>query len=126
MNTKIPHRSACAYIRSSATGAQLRLSLLVQARRIAAFCAADYHILTCTVVDADTAGEQPELERLLDRATSPERPYDQIIVSSASRLSRDPVKVRHIEDRLAAANVSLIMLETVAPAATAPMVAEIL
>lgn len=126
MSTDLPYRSACAYIRGSAAGIHLQVSLLVQARRIAAFCTANHHILTCTVVEAAAAHGGPELERLLDLATSSAHPFDQFIVSSASRLSRDPAMVQDIKERLSAAGVDLVVLEAAKPAAAMPMSAEIL
>lgn len=124
MNTSVPnYRSACAYISSSATGLRQRVALLEQSRRINAFCAGGQHILTRTVIDAGISG-QPNLERLLACATSPDRPFDQIIVCAASRLARDPAALETIKARLSAADVRLIVLEAASAVAATPMAAE--
>lgn len=124
MNTNAPYRSACGYIRSNVTGLRQRVDLLEQSRRINAFCAGGQHILACTVVDTDISGGQPNLEWLLACATAPDRPFDQIIVSAAGRLARDPAALETIKARLAAADVRLIVLEAAPTVAATPMAAE--
>lgn len=126
MNETRPYRSAYGYIRSSVPGLRLRAAVLEQSRRINAFCSNGLHVLSSTVVELEAAGNQPHLDRLLDQATSPDHPFDLLIVTSESRLSRDPAMLQQIT-RLAAAGVALAVLDTVqAPAAAATMAVEIL
>lgn len=125
MNHSRPYRSACAYICGCASGPRLHAELLQQSRRISAFCASGLHVLTSTVVE-EAGDSQPELIRLLDKATSPQRPFDLLIVCSESRLSRDPATRRQVMARLAAAGVTVTALDTAQASAITPMAAEIL
>jgi len=126
MKTITPYMSACGYIRSTASGLRLRVSLLEQSRRINAFSAGGKHILTRTVIEAHGVDDQPELARLLDLATSPEHPFDQLIVSAAKHLSSEPRRIRELKDRLSRADVRLIILEAVPTLVRPPMMAEVL
>ena len=125
MNNIRPYRSACAYIRSDASGPRLHAELLQQSRRINAFTATSLHVLTRTVVEQAADG-QPELNRLLNEATSPERPFDLLIVSSENQLSRDPATLRQVRGRLSSAGVNLVVLVAMQSPAIAPMAAETL
>lgn len=111
MNTVRLYHTACAYVRSSAPDDLLDVSLVQQSVHIMDFCSESQHVLVRTVAEPRAAGRQPKLDRLLDRATSPKRPYDLFVVSNESRLSRDPAKISRIKSRLAAAGVTLVVLE---------------
>lgn len=124
MTISRPYRSACAYIRSCASGPRLHAELLQQSRQINAFSASGLHVLTRTAVD-HAVDSQPELSRLLEEITSPARPFDLLIASSAGRLSRDPATLRQIRARLAEAGVILTVLDVQA-STIAPMAAETL
>ncbi len=111
MNTVRFYQTACGYVRSSAPDDLLDASLVQQSLEIMDFCIESQHILVRTVAEPKASGQQPKLDRLLDRTTSPKRPYDLFVVSSESRLSRDPAKITRIKARLAAAGVALVVLE---------------
>ena len=125
MNHNRPYRSACAYIRSSKFGPRLHADLLQQSRRINTFSASGLHVLTRVVVE-EAGDSQPELERLLEQATSLQRPFDLLIVASERRLSDDPTTLRQVMARLAAAGVNLTVLDMAQASAIAPMAAETL
>jgi DNA invertase Pin-like site-specific DNA recombinase len=120
------YRTACGYIRSSVSVPRSIAALVQQSRQINEFCASSLHILTCTVVEPQGAGTQPELDRLLDRVTSPEHPYDLFVVASGSRLSRDPSRLHEIKARIAAAGVDLLVLDEEPVSGNEPMTAEVL
>jgi hypothetical protein len=111
MNKPRPYRTACGYIRSSASGPRLYADLLNQARRINAFCCTSMHVLTCTAVEAQASGSQPELDRLLDEAISPDWPYDLLIVASESRLSPELATLQQVKARLTTSGVALVVLD---------------
>lgn len=106
------YQTACGYVRSSAPEDGLGRALTQQSLDIMEFCWASTVILLRAVVEDKPCGGQPKLERLLDRATSAKRPYDLFVVKTQDRLSRDPAKFSHIERRLAAVGVKLVVLET--------------
>ncbi len=127
MNTIRLYRTACGYISSSASGARFSAAVLQQSRRINKFGMTGLHVLTRTVVEQVASdGTQPELERLLAAVTSPERPYDMLVVSSTSKLSRWEAKLEEIGTRLLVANVKIVVLDEVPAAGSAPMMAEAL
>lgn len=120
------YRAACGYVRSSACGPRLNAALLQQSRQINTFCSNGLYVLTSIVVEAQPANRQPHLDGLLDEACSSEHPYDLLIVTSESRLSRDPEMLQQIKTRLAAAGVTLAVLDTAQAPGVAPMAVETL
>ncbi|MXP41883.1 hypothetical protein GRI75_09540 [Altererythrobacter soli] len=114
------YQTACGYVRSSTSDAIPDTPLIQQSFRIGDYCLNSHHILTRTVIEAERCGKQRKLKRLLHHATSDKRPFDIFVVDAASRLTRDLVKFERIRGRLAEARVTLVVLDPMNIADTAP------
>jgi DNA invertase Pin-like site-specific DNA recombinase len=104
----------CAYLRVS-TGRQAEsdLSLPDQRKQIAAFCAARGWRLVLEFVEpgaSATDDNRPEFQKMIERATDGDRPFDVILVHSYSRFFRDSFGLEMYIRRLAKANVRLISI----------------
>lgn len=87
----------CIYARASATRRTTKdWPIADQVERLKTWCEKNGAIIADTVVEPDTSGTadgRSRFQAMLAAATSDERPYDVILVESASRLSRDPKKL---------------------------------
>lgn len=107
-------KRAALYLRVS-TGRQAEsdLSIPDQRRQALAFCAARGWEVAIEFVEAGASGmddNRPELQRLLDMATSGGSPFDAVVVHSFSRFARDHFALEHNVRRLRKAGVSLVSI----------------
>ena len=119
MNTAVttanqPALRAALYLRVS-TGRQAEsdLSIPDQRRQGAAFCKARGWEVAAEFVDAGLSGtddKRPELQRLLDMATSGGAPFDVVVVHSFSRFARDHFALEYHVRRLRKAGVRLVSM----------------
>ncbi len=105
---------AALYLRVS-TGRQAEsdLSIPDQRRQAMNFCAARGWQVVIEFVDAGLSGtddKRPELQRLLDMATSGGAPFDVVIVHSFSRFARDHFALEYHVRRLRKAGVRLVSI----------------
>lgn len=105
---------ACAYLRVS-TGRQAEsdLSIPDQRNQIAAFCAGKGWSLVSEYVEPGASAmddSRPEFQRMIERATDDDRPFDVIVVHSFSRFFRDSFGLEMYIRRLAKADVRLISI----------------
>src|SRR6478752_6391010 len=96
---KLAGKRAALYLRVS-TGRQAEsdLSIPDQRRQALAFCAARGWEVAIEFVEAGASGmddNRPELQRLLDMATSGGSPFDAVVVHSFSRFARDHFALEH-------------------------------
>ncbi len=111
---KEPASRAALYLRVS-TGRQAEsdLSIPDQRRQGAAFCKARGWEVAAEFVDAGLSGtddKRPELQRLLDMATSDGAPFDVVVVHSFSRFARDHFALEYHVRRLRKAGVRLVSM----------------
>lgn len=111
---KEPALRAALYLRVS-TGRQAEsdLSIPDQRRQGAAFCKARGWEVAAEFVDAGLSGtddKRPELQRLLDMATSDGAPFDVVVVHSFSRFARDHFALEYHVRRLRKAGVRLVSM----------------
>jgi site-specific DNA recombinase len=103
--------NVAAYLRVSTTRqAEHDLSLPDQLRKIQAYCESQDWTLTEVFEERGASGtsiNRPELQRMLARATSPERPFDVIVVYSLSRFARNLTDSVMLEEKLRKKNVKL-------------------
>ena len=104
----------CAYLRVS-TGRQAEsdLSLPDQRKQIAAFCVARGWNLVLEFVEpgaSATDDNRPEFQKMIERATDGDRPFDVILVHSYSRFFRDSFGLEMYVRKLAKAGVRLISI----------------
>ncbi|ABE61458.1 Recombinase [Nitrobacter hamburgensis X14] len=109
-----PASRAALYLRVS-TGRQAEsdLSIPDQRRQGIAFCKARGWEVAAEFVDAGLSGtddKRPELQRLLDLATSDGSPFDVIIVHSFSRFARDHFALEYHVRRLRKSGVRLVSM----------------
>lgn len=109
-----PALRAVAYLRVS-TGRQAEsdLSIPDQRKQIAAFCLARGWRLVNEYVEpgaSATDDNRPEFQRLMERATDGDRPYDVVLVHSYSRFFRDSFSLEMYVRRLAKADVRLVSI----------------
>ncbi len=107
-------KRAALYLRVS-TGRQAEsdLSIPDQRRQALAFCAARGWEVAIEFVEAGASGmddNRPELQRLLDMATSGGSPFDAVVVHSFSRFARDHFALEHNVRRLRKAGISLVSI----------------
>jgi DNA invertase Pin-like site-specific DNA recombinase len=105
-----------AYARSSTNAPHRLTEELRQLARIRRYCAANKMTIVSSAIEgaksAVGAGDdRRDFEELLDRACSAGRPFDAIVVSSASRVARRAGEFELYMDRLGAAGVMLITVE---------------
>ena len=104
---------ACAYLRVS-TGRQAEsdLSIPDQHRQVA-FCAAKGWPLKAEYIEpgaSATDNSRPEFQRMIERATDGDRPFDVIVVRSYSRFFHDSFGLEMYIRRLAKAGVRLVSM----------------
>ncbi len=105
---------ACAYLRVS-TGRQAEgdLSIPDQRRQVSAYCTGKAWELDAEYVEpgaSATDDQRPEFQRMIERATDDDRPFDVIVVHSFSRFFRDAFGLEMYIRRLAKAGVRLISI----------------
>lgn len=105
---------ACAYLRVS-TGRQAEsdLSIPDQRKQVAGFCQAKGWSLLAEYVEpgaSATDDARPEFQRMIERATDSDRPFDIIVVHSYSRFFRDSFGLEMYIRRLAKAGVRLVSI----------------
>ena len=105
---------ACAYLRVS-TGRQAEsdLSIPDQRKQVASFCAGKgWSLLTEYVEPGASAMDdsRPEFQRMIERATDDDHPFDVIVVHSFSRFFRDAFGLEMYVRRLAKAGVRLVSI----------------
>lgn len=111
-SSRIP--TAAGYFRVS-TGQQdvSDLSIPDQRRQVQTFCDARGILLVAEYVDhglTATDDKRPELQRLIERATDDDRPYDYIIFHSYSRFFRDAFQQEFYIRKLAKAGVRTVSI----------------
>ena len=86
-------RTACAYVRvSSDEQAKHKTSIASQISSIADWCDKNQVALVEVFSEPGLSGTddtRPEFNRMMTRATAPDRPYDMVVVHSLSRFARD-------------------------------------
>ena len=105
---------AAAYLRVS-TGRQAEsdLSIPDQRKQVAAFCASRGWPLILEYVEpgaSATDDSRPEFQRMIERATDDDHPFDVIVVHSYSRFFRDAFGLEMYIRRLAKAGVRLLSI----------------
>ena len=108
------NRRVAAYLRVS-TGRQAEsdLSIPDQRKQVAAYCKAHQWELVAEYVDPGASGmeeDRPEFQRMIERATDDDRPYDIVIVHSYSRFFRDAFGLEMYVRKLAKAGVRLVSM----------------
>ena len=108
-----PHR-ACAYLRVS-TGRQAEsdLSIPDQRKQVAQFCSTKGWPLLAEFVEpgaSATDDARSEFQRMIERATDDDRPFDVIVVHSYSRFFRDSFGLEMYIRRLAKTGVRLVSI----------------
>ncbi|MDC9823273.1 recombinase family protein [Devosia sp. ZB163] len=103
---------ACGYFRVS-TGRQAEgdLSIPDQRKQVTSFCEARTWTLVTEYVEpgaSATDDQRPEFQRMIERATDDDRPFDVIVVHSYSRFFRDSFGLEMYIRKLAKADVRLI------------------
>lgn len=114
MHSHIQAGRAAAYIRVSTTKqADADLSLPDQQAAIEAYCAGTGLFLSAIYVEpgaSATDDNRPELQKMIEAATSAERPYDVIVVHSLSRFFRDLYLFELYRRRLEKVGVKLLSI----------------
>ncbi len=105
-----------AYAHSSTNAPHRLTEGLRQLAHIRRYCATNKMTIVCSAIEgaksAVGAGDdQRDFEELLDRACSAGRPFDAIVVASASLVARRVGEFELHMDRLGAAGVMLITVE---------------
>lgn len=105
---------ACAYLRVS-TGRQAEsdLSIPDQRNQIAAFCANKSWSMLAEYVEPGASAmddSRPEFQKMIERATDDDRPFDVVVVHSFSRFFRDAFGLEMYIRRLAKAGVRLVSI----------------
>lgn len=105
---------ACGYFRVS-TGRQAEsdLSIPDQRKQILAFCAGKGWNLVAEYVEpgaSATDDARPEFQKMIERATDDDRPFDVILVHSFSRFFRDAFGLEMYIRKLAKAGVRLVSI----------------
>ena len=105
---------ACAYLRVS-TGRQAEsdLSIPDQRKQITGHCLTRGWRLTAEYVDAGASGmeeDRTEFQRMIERATDDDQPFDVIMVHSYSRFFRDAFGLEMYVRKLAKAGVRLVSI----------------
>ncbi|MCJ2127022.1 recombinase family protein [Methylobacterium sp. J-077] len=104
----------CSYLRVS-TGRQAEgdLSIPDQRRQIQAFCGNKGWSVVAEFVDpgaSATDDNRPEFQKMIERATDDDHPFDAIVVHSYSRFFRDSFVMEMYERRLRKGGVRLISI----------------
>jgi site-specific DNA recombinase len=85
--------TACAYVRVSTDDqAEHKISIASQIAAIAGWCEREGVDLVETFIEPGMSGRdegRPMFARMMDAATSPEHPYDMVVVYILSRFARD-------------------------------------
>ena len=102
---------AALYARvSTGRQAEADLSIPDQTRHAQDFCARRGFVLLQTFVEPGASGmdeDRPAFQRMIDRATGPDRPFRVILVHSLSRFFRDAMFAEFYTRRLRNAGVQL-------------------
>lgn len=105
---------AALYLRvSTGRQAEADLSIPDQRRQLLAFCAARGWDVAIEFVEPGASGaddRRPELQRMLDMATTPGAPFDVVVVHSFSRFARDHFALEYHVRRLRKAGVRLVSI----------------
>lgn len=109
-----PGARVCAYLRVS-TGRQAEsdLSIPDQRKQVASFCANKEWSLVAEYVEPGASAmddSRPEFQKMIERATDDDRPFDVIVVHSFSRFFRDAFGLEMYIRRLAKAGVRLVSI----------------
>lgn len=115
-------RTACAYVRVSVEDRIQQQSWIErQVTAVQAWCALNNVVLVDIYREVGSkrpGDDRPEFQRMLDRATSPDRPYDVVVVWSLSRLTRD-LRLQIVSlERLKAAGVACVSVGEIADSDT--------
>lgn len=105
-----------AYARSSSEASHRLTEELRQLARVRGFCATYQMTVVASAIEGAKKTVGPgdgkrDFDELLDRACSAERPFDAIVVASASRVARDCAQIEAYAARLSAAGVLLITVD---------------
>lgn len=105
-----------AYARASIDAPHRLTEGLRQLARNRGYCAADKMTIVSSAIEgaknAVGAGDdQRDFEELLERACAADRPFDAIVVVSASRIARRRAEFEGYAERLGVADVLLITVE---------------
>lgn len=105
---------ACGYFRVS-TGRQAEsdLSIPDQRKQVTAFCSARGWQLAAEYVEPGASAmddQRPEFQRMIERASDEDRPFDVILVHSYSRFFRDSFGLEMYIRKLAKAGVRLVSI----------------
>lgn len=95
-NDDAPLRAALYMRVSTGRQADSDLSIPDQLRQLTAYCAAKGWEIAGEFIDAGLSGtddNRPQLQRMLDLATSGEAPFDVVLVHSFSRFARDHIRL---------------------------------
>lgn len=109
-----PGARACAYLRVS-TGRQAEsdLSIPDQRKQVASFCANKEWSLVADYVEPGASAmddNRPEFQKMIERATDDDHPFDVIVVHSFSRFFRDSFGLEMYIRKLAKAGVRLVSI----------------
>ena len=109
-----PVQRACGYFRvSTSRQADGDLSIPDQRKQVTAFCAARGLDLVAEYVEpgaSATDDQRPEFQRMIERATDGDMPFDVIVVHSFSRFFRDSFSLEMYIRKLAKAGVRLVSI----------------
>lgn len=106
--------NACGYLRVS-TGRQAEsdLSIPDQRNRIIAYCGQKGWVLAAEYAEpgaSATDDHRPEFQKMIERATDDDHPYDVIVVHSFSRFFRDLIGAEMYIRKLAKSGVKLVSI----------------
>lgn len=105
---------AVAYARSSEAGMRASIDELRQIAAIRDFCSTYNIILVSTIVEErDDSGQKgcSKLERLLSAPTDGSLPIEVIMVTSMSRISRDPTTLQAFRTRFEEMRVEFMAID---------------
>ena len=110
----VPGARACAYLRVS-TGRQAEsdLSIPDQRKQVGSFCANKEWTLVADYVEPGASAmddNRPEFQKMIERATDDDHPFDVIVVHSFSRFFRDSFGLEMYIRKLAKEGVRLVSI----------------
>lgn len=108
-NTRI-----CIYARTSAACHNDKASQLAeQIGRLRIWCRLNEAIIVDTIAETESATARSGFQVMIAAATSNRRPYDAILVTSLSRLRRDPAMLAENLEALEQAKVRVLSIEDI-------------